>query len=47
MFACLFPLLSLTSTLTGPSASEVTTARRYTNVYIIVIVIIIIYMSSG
>ena len=32
----LFLPLPLTSTLPGPSASEVTTIRRYTNVYIII-----------
>jgi len=36
----LFPLLTLTSTLPGPSASEATTICRYTNVYIIITVII-------
>jgi len=34
----LFPLLTLTSTLPAPSASEVTTIWRYTNVYIIIII---------
>jgi len=35
-------LLSLlTNTLPGPSASEVTTLRRYTNLFIIIIIIII------
>jgi len=33
----LFPLLCLTRTLPGPSASEVTTIWRYTDVYIIII----------
>ena len=36
----LLPLL--TNTLPGPSASEVTTLRRYTNLFIIIIIIIII-----
>ena len=31
----------LTNTLPGPSASEVTTLRRYTNLFIIIIIIII------
>ena len=40
-------LLSLlTNTLPGPSASEVTTLRRYTNLFIIIIIIIIITASS-
>ena len=40
----LFPLLS--STLPGPSASEVTTSWRYTNAFIIIIITIINIISS-
>jgi len=39
-------LLSLlTNTLPDPSASEVTTVRRYTNLFIIITIIIIIIIS--
>ena len=41
LFSQAFYLLSLlTNTLPGPSASEVTTLWRYTNLYIIIIIII-------
>ena len=41
-------LLSLlTNTLPGPSASEVTTLRRYTNLFIIIIISIIIIMCKS
>jgi len=40
-------LLSLlTNTLPGPSASEVTTLRRYTNLFIIIIIITTIHQSA-
>ena len=41
-------LLSLlTNTLPGPSASEVTTLWRYTNLFIIIIIIVIIFLTLG
>jgi len=41
----LFPLLS--STLSGPSASEVTTLLRYTNKVIIIIIIVVVVVLTG
>jgi len=35
----LFLLSLLTDTLSAPSASEVTTLRRYTNLFIIIVII--------
>jgi len=43
----LFPFLTLTSTLPGYSASEVTTIRRYTNMCIIIIFLTLVLHSQG
>jgi len=37
----------LTNTLPGPSASEITTLRRYTNLFIIIIIYIIINATAS